>query len=106
MFMVVPSGSTKPAVEGAMPSRSRHAASAAGNVALLELVENAVTSTSLISRKNSRGLRLARNLSQIDIVPNRCSSSIATQPSTNRPSAIRMSKPTLTTTLKIIAGTA
>ncbi len=36
-----------------MPSRSRHTVSAAGSVALLELVENAVTSTSLICRKNS-----------------------------------------------------
>ena len=53
MFMVVPSGSTKPA--GRMPRSSRAEASAAGSVALLELVENAVTSTGRMRRQKSIG---------------------------------------------------
>jgi hypothetical protein len=55
MFMVVPRGSTNPAVVGFMPRSPRAEASAAGNVALLELVENAVTSTGLIVRQNCIG---------------------------------------------------
>ena len=55
MFMVVPSGSTNPAVVGRMPSSSRAEASAAGSVALLELVENAVTSTGRMRRQKSIG---------------------------------------------------
>ena len=56
MFIVVPSGSTKPATDGRMPSGARAIASAVGNVALLELVEKAVTSTGRTARQNSPGL--------------------------------------------------
>ena len=42
MFMVVPSGSTKPATGARTPRCSRATASAVGRVAALELVENAV----------------------------------------------------------------
>ena len=80
MFIVVPSGSTKPATGARTPRSSRAAASAVGRVAALELVEKAVTSTGRISLNVSMGLRRARNRSQIDIVPNRCSSMTRMQP--------------------------
>ncbi len=62
MFMVAPRGRTKPAIWGEMP-RSRSAVSmVVGRVALLELVEKAVTITTRMRRKNSRGARRARSL--------------------------------------------
>ncbi len=55
MFMVAPSGSTKPA----MPGRTLRLSSAQrreiGNVAALELVANAVISASRVPRKNHSG---------------------------------------------------
>ncbi len=99
MFIVAPSGSTKPAVDGEMRSTSFAQLSVAGKVALLELVENAVTRTVLMSRKKARGERRLQSLRKSDIVPNKCRSSTATQPNTNTPSAAMMSAPIFTMTL-------
>ena len=71
MFMVVPSGSTKPATLGLSPRVFLEHSSAAGRVALLELVEKAVTSTPRMSRKNASGLRSVQSRSHKDIVPKR-----------------------------------
>ena len=99
MFIVVPSGRTKPAVLGLSFSRSVALRSAAGKAAALELVEKAVTTTSLIAAKYSRGRQFVHTRSQIDMVPNRCRAITATQQITKTPSAITMSTPTRTTTL-------
>ena len=72
---------------------------AAGSAAALELVEKAVTTTSLIAAKYSRGRQFVQTRSQIDIVPNRCRAITAMHERTKTPSAMTMSMPTRTTTL-------
>ena len=71
MFMVAPSGITKPEVEGLTLSVSRTQVIAVGRVALLELVENAVMRTGRISLKNWRGERLVQILRNTLMEPKR-----------------------------------
>ena len=55
MHIVLPIGSTKPAMRCGTPSCSCAMSSAVGSVALLELVENAVISAARMREKNSSG---------------------------------------------------
>ena len=63
MFMVAPSGTTKPATSFGTPSFSSATRSVVGSVALLDEVEKAVTMTIQASWKNAAGLRPATNFS-------------------------------------------
>ena len=56
MHIVLPSGSTKPAIDGGIPRFCSATARAVGSVALLELVLNAVTSAARIRLKNRIGI--------------------------------------------------
>src|SRR5690606_27082088 len=55
MFIVAPSGSTKPAIGGGTPSSPCATAMLVGSVALLELVENAVTMLARLRFQNAMG---------------------------------------------------
>src|SRR5438034_7203167 len=55
MHIVEPSGRTKPAILGGIFSSSSATAMFVGSVALLELVENAVTMLARIRLQNTRG---------------------------------------------------
>src|SRR2546430_6087088 len=55
MHMVEPRGSTKPAILGGIPSSSSATAMLVGSVALLELVENAVTMLARMRLQNTTG---------------------------------------------------
>jgi hypothetical protein len=80
-------------------SSSCAVASAAGRVALLELVEKAVINNGRIWRKNASGERWARKRSHTDMVPNNCSINAAARPITNTDKVSKISIPTFTMTL-------
>jgi hypothetical protein len=65
-----------------------------------------VTRTGRIARQKSPGRIRDINRNHSVMVPNRCTSITTRQASTNAPSANSTPQPTLTTTLKIMAGTA
>src|SRR6266540_2761465 len=93
MHIVLPMGSTNPAIRCGTPSCSCAMSSAVGSVALLELVENAVTSAARMREKNITGERPIRNRTMPEIVMSTCASSAPSTVSTNAAIATSKSNP-------------
>src|SRR5690606_4866966 len=102
---VLPMVSTKWAIGFGILSFSMLTRMAVGKVALLELVEKAVSVTSPMSFMNCTGLRLAKYFSMIGYTTNWCMASAPSTTSTYHSNEIRKSAPTFNTMLNSKAAT-
>ena len=103
--MVLPMGSTNPAMLGGTPSCSCATSRAVGSVALLELVENAVINAARTREKNNSGDMPMSNLMIADNVMTTCASSAMSTVATKAATAIIRSNPNRDDTVKINAAT-
>src|SRR5579859_6351867 len=103
--MVEPRGSTKPAILGGILSSRSATWMLVGRVALLELVENAVTMLAVILRQNRNGLSPPKNRTRRERLTTPWIASPASTTRTYASNVLRMVQPSSDVTTKMSPNT-